>query len=181
MKELGSGGGPLTAAVTFAGRTALSRLLHVNLHRFVERVSQAVAQNVGATSHVVARGAVRWVSLFVRNFEMTLYWLVIWAASHLLVVVLGGDLLGHAGVPRSLVLAAEAIPGGMFAISVARLVVAMARVRQVDVFAGGRSPRTLTSGDPPRGWLLLRLLEPTDIDILVVVAVVVILELAGIR
>lgn len=181
MRQVGSGGGPLTAAVTFAGRTALSRLFHVNLHRVVERVSQAVAENVGESSHVVARGAVRWVSLFVRNLEMTLYWMVIWAASHLLVAVLGGDLLGHAGVPRSLVLPAEAIPGAMFAMSIARLVVAMARVRQVDVFAGGSSPRTLTSGDPPRGWLLLRLLEPTDIDILVVVALVVILEVSGIR
>ena len=181
MKELGSGGGPLTATMTFAGRTALSRVLHVNLHRVAERVSEAVANNVGASSHVVARAAVRWVSLFVRNLEMTFYWAVLWALSHLFLVVLGGDIVGHGGLPASVVLPAEVIPGAMFALSIARLVVAMARVRQVDVFAGGSSARTLTSGDPPRGWLLVRLLEPTDIDILVVVALVVILEVTGIR
>lgn len=181
MKDLGSGGGPLTATVTFAGRAALSRVLHVNLHRVVERVSQAVANNVGESSHVVARAAVRWVSLFVRNFEMTFYWAVLWALSHLLLVVLGGDIIGHAGLPRSVVIPAEVIPGGMFAISVARLVVAMARVRQVDVFAGGAGPRSLTSGDPPRGWLLVRLLEPTDVDVVLVVAVVLLLEVLALR
>ena len=176
-----SGGGPLTAAVVFAGRAALSRVFHVNLHRAVERVSQAVANNVGESSHVVARAAVRWVSLFVRNFEMTFYWAVLWALSHLLLVILGGDIMGHGGLPASVVLAAEVLPGGMFALSIARLVVAMARVRQVDVFAGTSSLRTLPSGDPPRGWLLVRLLEPSDFDILLVVTVVVLLEVSGIR
>ena len=167
--------------MTFAGRSALSRVLHVNLHRVAERVSQAVSNNVGESSHVVARAAVRWVSLFVRNLEMTFYWAVLWALSHLVLVVLGGDLIGHGGLPAAAVLPAEVIPGALFALSIARLVVAITRVRQVDVFAGGSSARTLTAGDPPRGWLLLRLLEPTDIDILVVVALVVILEVSGIR
>ena len=181
MRDLGSGGGPLTATVTFAGRTALSRVLHVNLHRVVERVSQAVANNVGESSHVVARAAVRWVSLFVRNFEMTFYWAVLWAVSHLLLVVLGGDIAGHGGLPRSVVIPAEVLPGGMFAISIARLVVAMARVRQVDVFAGGAGPRALSSGDPSRGWLLVRLLEPTDLDLLVVVLVAALLVFLPVR
>ena len=173
--------GPVTEGVTLSGRTLLSRVFHVNLHRVVDRVSQAVVDNVGESSHVVARAAVRWVSLFVRNFEMTLYWGLAWALAHVLLVVVGGDILGQGRPPLALALAADGLPGVMFGISIARLVVAMTRVRQVDVFGGAPSSRALTAGERPRGWLLLRLLEPTDLDIVVVVVALVIVGLLSPR
>ena len=166
--------GPVTTGVTLGGRTVLSRVFHVDLHRMVERVSRAATENVGANSHVVARAALRWVTLFVRNFEMTIYWGITWAAAHLLIVVLGAEVLGAGHVPQLVVLAAKMLPGGMFAISIARLVITMARVRQVDVFAGARADLALTSGGPPRGWLLVRLLQPTDIDVALVLTVTVV-------
>ncbi|MGI8608806.1 MAG: hypothetical protein ACR2MY_06205 [Candidatus Dormibacteria bacterium] len=169
MRDLSRGGGPVTASVTFAGRAAFSRVLHVDLHRAAQRVSLTAARNVGDTSHVVARAAVRWLGLFVRNLELALYWGIAWVLLHLLLALLGADILGHYRLPSSLVLALEAVPGMMFAISAARLVVATARVRQVDVFAGAPNPRALTSGEAPRGWLLVRLLQPTDLDVLLVV------------
>jgi hypothetical protein len=173
--------GPVTTAITMGGRTLLSRVFHVNLHRVVEQVSGAVASNVGDDSHVVARAAVRWVSLFVRNFEMTLYWGATWAVIHVLVLLLSGDILSPARVPAALALMADLFPGGMFAISIARLVVAITRVRQVDVFAGAPAARMLPSGDPPRGWLLIRLLQPTDIDVLVVLALTLIVGVLATR
>ena len=173
--------GPITTGVTLGGRTLLSRVFHVNLHRVVEQVSGAVTSNVGESSHVVARAAVRWVSLFVRNFELTLYWGVIWAVAHVLLVVLGGDILGARHVPAAVALMADVFPGGMFAISIARLVVAITRVRQVDVFAGAPAARALPSGDPPRGWLLIRLLQPTDVDVLVVLAITLVVGVVAPR
>lgn len=173
--------GPVTEGVTRGGRTLLSRVFHVNLHRVVEQVSRAAANNVGEDSHLVARAAVRWVSLFVRNFEMTLYWGIIWAVAHLVVVLLGADILGAGRVPAAVMVAADVLPGGMFAISAARLVVAVTRARQVDVFAGAPSKRALTSGGPPRGWLLVRLLQPTDIDVVVVLAVTLVAAVVSAR
>ncbi|HEY8739893.1 MAG TPA: hypothetical protein VIN56_04820 [Candidatus Dormibacteraeota bacterium] len=117
------------------------------------------------------------MSLFTRNFEMTLYWGLLWACTHLLVVVLGGEVLwAHRAVPAAVVIPAEVLPGGLFLVSITRLVVAMARVRRMDIFAGAPAPPALGPAGPPRGWLLVRLLQPTDVDVAVLVLLVAVLE-----
>ncbi|MFN2465283.1 MAG: hypothetical protein ABR598_03350 [Candidatus Dormibacteria bacterium] len=57
-----------------------------------------------------AAGVVRWAGLFVRNFELTLYWGVGWALAHLVVLLLGELVFARRGTPTRLAIPLEVIP-----------------------------------------------------------------------
>jgi len=166
----------LTRAFAEAGRLTLSRLVHVDLRRVVARVSALAEEHAESPALARASGLVRWVSLFARNLEMTLYWGAAWAIAHLLMVIVASLLFVHGVIPSRVEIAVDLFLGLLFGLAVLRLAVTTARVRQLGSFArpGAGQPRLV---NPPRRPPFLRLLEPTDLDIALALAMVLLAEL----
>jgi hypothetical protein len=159
-----------------AGRGTLGRLIHVDLRAMAARIADLTADPGEGLASGRAAGLVRWAGLFVRNFELTLYWGLAWAVAHVAVLLLAEAFWSHAGVPARVSLPLEVIPGAMFVISVVRLATCMARVRQIHAMTPPAQPGLPRLVNPPRPAPLLRLLEPTDLDLLVPLALAVAAE-----
>ena len=171
----GLGPSVLTRAFAAAGRVTLSRLVHVDLRRLVARVSALAEEHAESPTMARASGLVRWVSLFARNLEMTLYWAAAWGVAHLLMVIIASLLGPHGAVPPRVEIAVDLFLGLLFGVAVLRLAVTTARVRQLGAFArpDPRQPRLV---NPPRRPPFLRLLEPTDLDLALALGLVLLAE-----
>ncbi|MDQ6747788.1 MAG: hypothetical protein M3010_06780 [Candidatus Dormibacteraeota bacterium] len=169
----------LTDAVIGAGRGTLSRLIHIDLRAMAARIAAIAGGDPDAPVPGVAAGLVRWAALFVRNFELTLYWGVAWALAHIGVLVLGEAFWPHTGTPTRVSLPFDVIPGGMFLVSILRLATCMARVRQIHALTPPNRPGAPRLVNPtPIPWRL-RLLWPTDLDLLGPLVVVAVLEVVA--
>jgi hypothetical protein len=166
----------LTLAVIGVGRGTLSRLIHIDLRAMAARIAALAGETTANPTMARASGMVRWAGLFVRNFELTLYWGIAWALAHVVVLILGEAFWSHTGTPARLAIPLEALPGTMFVISIVRLATSMARVRQIHALTPPRDPAAPRLVNPPAPAPLLRLLEPTDLDLLAPLLVVVLLE-----
>jgi lysylphosphatidylglycerol synthetase-like protein (DUF2156 family) len=177
-----SAAGPAVVTRAFAGvgRATLGRLTRLDLQGIAARLAALAEEHEDGPLLARAGGIVRWARLFARNFELTVYWLAAWAMAHVVLVLLGGIAYAHSGVPHRLAIPFDLLPGLMFLVSVVRLAVTTAQVRRVGfstAAAPSGQPRLV---NPPRPPLLLRLLEPTDLDLAVVMVVLVLVEfLAG--
>ena len=166
----------LTRAFAAGGRRTLSRLIGLDVPGMAARVTAVAEESAVSPAFARASGLVRWATLFVRNLELTLYWGVTWALGHVLMLVVGGLAWPHGAVPARIELAVDLCGGLMFGLCVVRLAVTTARVRSLGSLArpDPSEPRLV---NPPRAPLLLRLLEPTDVDLALVALVVIVAEL----
>jgi hypothetical protein len=166
----------LTRAFAELGRLTLSRLIRLDMRGLAARVTALAEENADSPALARAGGLVRWASLFVRNLEMTLYWGATWAIAHVLMLIVGGIAWPRGMVPARLEIAVDFFGGLMFGLAVVRLAITTVQVRSLGSFAGPdpTQPRLV---NPPRGPLLLRLLEPTDVDLAVAALAVIVAEL----
>ena len=165
----------LTRAFAEVGRVTLSRLVRVDLRRLVARASALAEEHAESPALARASGLVRWVSLFARNLEMTLYWGAAWGVAHLLMVIVASLLSAHGAVPPRVEIAVDLFLGLLFGVAVLRLAVTTARVRQLSALArpDPGQPRLV---NPPKRPPLLRLLEPTDLDLALALGLVLLAE-----
>ena len=161
---------------TQLGRLTLSRLIRLDVRGLAARIAAVAEESAASPALARAGGLVRWATLFVRNLELTLYWGVAWALAHVLMLIGAGIAWPHAAVPSRLELAVDLFGGLMFGLSVVRLATTTAQVRSLGSLAGPdpSEPRLV---NPPTPTLLLRLLEPTDMDLALVALVVIVAEL----
>ena len=166
----------LTRAFAEAGRLTLSRVIRLDLRRLAARVTALAEEHADSPAVARASGIMRWATLFVRNLEMTLYWGATWAIAHVVMLIVASFLWPHGPVPPRVEIPVDLLPGLMFGLALLRLAITTARVRQVGSLAGPdpAQPRLV---NPPKAPLLLRLLEPTDVDLALVAALVVLAEL----
>lgn len=172
----GLGPTPLTRAFAEAGRLTLGRLLHLDLRGLVARVTALADEHADSPAVVRASGLVRWASLFVRNLEMTLYWGALWAILHILALVVAGAVTPHGGIPSRAAIVVDLFPGLMFGVALVRLAVTTTRVRRIGSLRRPDPAEPRLVNPPPRP-LLWRLLEPTDLDLLLALLTVGVAEL----
>lgn len=166
----------LTRAFAEAGRLTLGRLTRLDVRGLAARITALAEEHADSPALARASGMVRWATLFVRNLEMTLYWGATWAVAHGVMLIVAGLTASHGQVPPRVEIAVDLSCGLMFGFAVMRLAITTAQVRSLGSFAGPDpgEPRLV---NPPRAPLLLRLLEPTDVDLAVAVLAVVVAEL----
>ena len=115
-----------------------------------------------------------WITNMIRNFELAAIWLIIWPCLHL------GTLFAtrFTQVSPRVWIIVEILPGFMLALALVRLSISFVQFNRVSLAIGEARQR----GGPPPAWsqrpgILLRLATPTDLDFLLLAALIAAIQL----
>src|ERR1700738_1608713 len=121
----------------------------------------------------------QWIGVAVQNLELMVAWIVAWPLFHLGMIVVGRLVLGpDRGMPTSILIPVEVIPGFLFGLSTLRVTTSFQRLYRIIKAVG--DARSASRPTPPwtqhRG-LRLELMTPSDWDFLAALALVATIEL----
>jgi hypothetical protein len=158
----------LTNALASVGRTILATVLRLDIGKMAGIQTRTTD----------ARLIMLWLTRVVTNVELMTTWLILWPVLHLGTLFVRRFALGLSQTPVPVLIPVELFPALMLSLAVMRMSISISQFTRVaKAISAARE-----AGIPPPGWtqepgLALRLMKPTDVDLVLVAALIAVIEI----